>query len=311
VSILQLDCSDPVAVRDCTNLGDLTNVVGVFHLAGVLEDALVTNLTRSALTKVVAPKAAGALALLTRAETLGWDLDFWVNFSSSSSLLGYAGQSNYCAANSVLDHLAMFPSADARSPPMLTINWGPWGEAGMAAPGTKAYSQAIAEGDRPLSNTTALAHLGQALSAFESSQASGRQFLITDVDWSRSPWASSTVVPQCQPQSAPAQSVKSVSPGIRSDVQSMPDDNASAVAGMSPDVSTTTRTSIVDLLKQMVPTWNTKVTLPEAGLDSLDVVQIRNAVMKELHIKVPLSVFNKPNQTLGGLVDVLEKAASV
>jgi acyl carrier protein len=91
----------------------------------------------------------------------------------------------------------------------------------------------------------------------------------------------------------------------------MPDDNASAVAGMSPDVSTTTRTSIVDLLKQMVPTWNTKVTLPEAGLDSLDVVQIRNAVMKELHIKVPLSVFNKPNQTLGGLVDVLEKAASV
>lgn len=117
VSILQLDCSDPVAVRDCTNLGDLTNVVGVFHLAGVLEDALVTNLTRSALTKVVAPKAAGALALLTRAETLGWDLDFWVNFSSSSSLLGYAGQSNYCAVNSVLDHLAMFPSADARSPP--------------------------------------------------------------------------------------------------------------------------------------------------------------------------------------------------
>jgi acyl carrier protein len=70
----------------------------------------------------------------------------------------------------------------------------------------------------------------------------------------------------------------------------MPNDNASVAADMSPEVSTTKRTLIVVLLKQMVPTWNTttaKVTLP--GLDSLDVVQTRNAVMKELQIKVVVS----------------------
>ena len=53
----------------------------------------------------------------------------------------YAGQGNYCAANAVLDHLAAFPTPEDphSAVPMLTVNWGPWGEAGMAAPGTKAY----------------------------------------------------------------------------------------------------------------------------------------------------------------------------
>jgi hypothetical protein len=109
------------------------------------------------------------------------------------------------------------PFCGCTQPAMLTINWGPWGE--WRHPAQKHTPKQSRRETAPSAiPPTALAHLGQALSAFESSQASGRQFLITNVYWSRSPWASSTVIPQCQTQSAPSQSVKSLSPGIRSDV---------------------------------------------------------------------------------------------
>lgn len=53
----------------------------------------------------VIPKAQGALSLHNALQ--GVDLDFFVMTSSISALLGNTGQSNYSAANSVLDALAL------------------------------------------------------------------------------------------------------------------------------------------------------------------------------------------------------------
>lgn len=44
-----------------------------------------------------------------------------------------------------------------------------------------------------------------------------------------------------------------------------------------------------------------KKSLTQLGLDSLDVVQVRNAFQKEFKAQVPLSVFSKPNQSLQDL----------
>lgn len=57
----------------------------------------------------ITPKAKGALNFHNALQDL--DLDFFVMTSSISALLGNTGQSNYCAANSVLDALALQRSA--------------------------------------------------------------------------------------------------------------------------------------------------------------------------------------------------------
>jgi hypothetical protein len=57
----------------------------------------------------VVPKARGAVALHNALQDVnGLSLDFFVLTSSISALLGNTGQSNYSAANSVLDSLARF-----------------------------------------------------------------------------------------------------------------------------------------------------------------------------------------------------------
>jgi phthiocerol/phenolphthiocerol synthesis type-I polyketide synthase C len=102
---------------------------GVVHAAGVLDDATLLQMDQARLARVLAPKLQGSWNLhrLTHAQ----ELDFFVLFSSAAPLLGLPGQANYAAANAFLDALAHHRRA--RDLPALSINWGPWSEAGLAA----------------------------------------------------------------------------------------------------------------------------------------------------------------------------------
>ncbi|MFV1966601.1 MAG: SDR family NAD(P)-dependent oxidoreductase, partial [Pirellulaceae bacterium] len=102
---------------------------GVFHLAGVLDDGVLREQTRSRFDRVMAAKALGAWNL--HALTHGAPLDLFVLFSSAAALLGSPGQGNYAAANAFLDALAHHRRE--RGQPALSINWGSWEEVGMAA----------------------------------------------------------------------------------------------------------------------------------------------------------------------------------
>jgi acyl transferase domain-containing protein/pimeloyl-ACP methyl ester carboxylesterase/aryl carrier-like protein len=102
---------------------------GVIHAAGVLEDTLLLEQSREKLDRVLAPKALGAWNLHTL--TADRKLDFFVLFSSVASLLGTPGQGAYAAANAFLDGLAVMRRRAGL--PALSVNWGPWAEAGMAA----------------------------------------------------------------------------------------------------------------------------------------------------------------------------------
>ncbi|PRX51425.1 acyl transferase domain-containing protein [Prauserella shujinwangii] len=99
-------------------------LTAVLHLAGTLEDATVTSLSRDALQRVLRPKvdAAWHLHELTR----GMDLSAFVLFSSAVGVLGLPGQANYAAANTFLDALARRRRADGL--PGLSLAWGVWAE---------------------------------------------------------------------------------------------------------------------------------------------------------------------------------------
>ncbi|MBI4614804.1 MAG: alpha/beta fold hydrolase, partial [Planctomycetes bacterium] len=104
-------------------------LAGVVHAAGVIEDAFLAGQSPESLARVLAPKVEGAWNLDEATRDL--PLEFFVLFSSASSILGHAGQANYAAANSFLDALAH--DRRSRGLPALAIQWGPWAEAGMAA----------------------------------------------------------------------------------------------------------------------------------------------------------------------------------
>lgn len=103
-------------------------VRGVVHAAGVIRDGSLLQMDLAALREVFRPKISGGWLLH---EKLGRGLDFFVLFSSSTSVGGALGQGNYAAANAYLDGLAHYRRSLGE--PAISINWGPWHGAGMAA----------------------------------------------------------------------------------------------------------------------------------------------------------------------------------
>ncbi|WP_408993638.1 SDR family NAD(P)-dependent oxidoreductase [Streptomyces europaeiscabiei] len=102
-------------------------LTGVFHLAGTLDDGLITTQTPQRLTEVLAPKIDGALHLHTL--TTDHNLAAFVLFSSAAGILGGAGQSTYAAANTFLDALAEHRRAQGQV--ATSLSWGLWQQAGI------------------------------------------------------------------------------------------------------------------------------------------------------------------------------------
>ncbi|WP_067654380.1 type I polyketide synthase [Nocardia harenae] len=103
----------------------------VYHAAGVLADALVTDLDDTHLTRAITGKALGAQHL--HEATVGLPLDDFVLFSSLAGILGSPGQAAYAAANTVLDTIAVQRAAAGL--PAVSIAWGTWAGASLASAG--------------------------------------------------------------------------------------------------------------------------------------------------------------------------------
>jgi acyl transferase domain-containing protein/acyl carrier protein len=120
---------------------------GIIQAAGVLDDGILRQQNWERFAQVMAPKVKGTWHLHRLSQELS--LDFFVSFSSVASLLGSPGQGNYAAANAFLDAVAHYRTAAGL--PGLSINWGPWGEAGMAASlGERERARLAAQGLAPI-----------------------------------------------------------------------------------------------------------------------------------------------------------------
>ncbi|MDI2127659.1 type I polyketide synthase [Yinghuangia seranimata] len=127
VRTARADAADRGALAAALATSDVP-VAGVFHLAGVLENALLPDLTGEGVLRAFAGKASGAWHL--HELTADQPVELFVLFSSLAGLVGSPGQAAYAAANGVLDALAFH--RQARGLPAQSVAWGPWAEAGLA-----------------------------------------------------------------------------------------------------------------------------------------------------------------------------------
>ncbi|OBF54597.1 polyketide synthase [Mycobacterium sp. 852002-53434_SCH5985345] len=123
VSVIGCDVGDRDAVaRLLAQIPARFPLRGVFHAAGVLDDAVIASLTPQRIDTVLRSKVDGAWHLHELTREL--DLSAFVMFSSMAGIVGAPGQGNYAAANSFLDALAAYRHAHRL--PGLSIAWGMW-----------------------------------------------------------------------------------------------------------------------------------------------------------------------------------------
>jgi acyl transferase domain-containing protein/acyl carrier protein len=108
---------------------EMPQLRGVFHGAMVLDDGFLNTMDRTRFDRVLQPKVKGALNL--HAATEGITLDFFLSFSSISSVIGNAGQANYVAANSFLDGFAHWRRSQGLA--ATTVNLGVLAQVGVVA----------------------------------------------------------------------------------------------------------------------------------------------------------------------------------
>ncbi|QUR65921.1 type I polyketide synthase [Mycobacterium spongiae] len=154
------DVGDETQVAELLELirAELPPLAGVAHLAGVLDDALLPQQNPARFRTTLLPKALGAFHLhrLTKDD----DLEFFIMYSSASSVLGSPGQANYATANALLDGLVAYRKA--RGLPATSVNFGPWAKGGMAT-SHAAQANLGAQGLVPLEPTAALNALTEVL----------------------------------------------------------------------------------------------------------------------------------------------------
>jgi NADPH:quinone reductase-like Zn-dependent oxidoreductase/acyl carrier protein len=133
-------------------------LAGIVHAAMVLDDAPMAGLDESRIAAVLAPKVEGALHL--DQATRHAKLDYFVMYSSATTLIGNPGQASYVAANGFLEGLARRRRAE--NLPALAVAWGPIADAGVVARDRAAGSRlARRTGRAGMKARDALAHLGR------------------------------------------------------------------------------------------------------------------------------------------------------
>src|SRR5690606_25433064 len=149
---------------------------GVIHCAAVLDDGMLIKQTPARFAAVMGPKADGAWRLHVALSRAGLRPDFFVLYSSLSAVFGSAGQGNYVAANAFLDALALRRRVAGLA--ALSVNWGAWGEVGMAVRGDAA-ARAEAQGLASLSPRQGMQVLDLLL------REGSAQAAAAPIDWQR------------------------------------------------------------------------------------------------------------------------------
>jgi len=264
---------------------------GIVHAAMVIDDALIRDMDRGQLHQVLAPKILGALHLheLTRRRPL----DFFLLYSSATTIFGNPGQAAYVAANMALEALAA--ERRALGLPATCIAWGPIGDAGYLARNERVRDALVGRmGGHALSAETALGTLDRLLGASSANVA------LLDLDWN--------VLRRHLPAAgAPrfgelARMAESASPGreaggdLRLRLQALP------AAELISTLADIVRGEIAQILRIAPERIEATASLFDMGMDSLMAVELAASIERRLGIELSaLSLSDGP--TLERVVD--------
>jgi acyl transferase domain-containing protein/acyl carrier protein len=260
---------------------------GVIHAAMVLDDGLLTQLDQVRFKTVTAPKVMGAWNLHT--QTCTASLDFFVLFSSVTSLVGKPGQGNYAAANTFLDALAHYRRA--QNLPALTINWGALAEVGYLEQHREIGQYLEQQGMKAFTRGQAMTILAQLL------QHNPAQLGAFNVDWHK--WSNCTPQVATSPRFAhlideDGQDDRRVAPHRQ---------GASAILNMLRTVLPQERRLILEahigehVAKVLgfgvskLSEFDVQQSLHTLGMDSLMAVQLKNRIETDLGVVVPIAHF--------------------
>jgi acyl transferase domain-containing protein len=167
-------------IRQCLTEGQLP-LRGVFHAAGIVQNVLLAKQTPEQMREILAAKMVGGWLLHRLLADA--PLDLFVLFSSSSALLSSPMLASYSAANAFLDALAHHRRSLGK--PALSVNWGPWAAAGMAAR-LLAGEESKANPLKEIANGVGVLSTERALGALEQLLEDGAvQTGVMPMDWDR------------------------------------------------------------------------------------------------------------------------------
>ncbi|WP_179282643.1 type I polyketide synthase, partial [Streptosporangium subroseum] len=279
VRSLACDVADADAVTEALRDEPVTAVI---HAAGVLDDALLADLTPERLQTVFRAKVDAARNLA--AATKDQHLAAFVLYSSAAGVFGNAGQANYAAANAFLDAYAT--QLREQGVPATSLAWGLW-DAGMGETLTDADRDRMRRGGvLPLTAE-------QGLAAFDTALASGRP-LVAAMGVDTAALRTADFVPSLLAGLVPRRTAVAQGSPLAQRLAALPEhERARAVLALvSAQVTAVLGYASPDQL-------DPDRAFGELGFDSLTAVELRNRLAAATGLRLPSTlVFDYPNATL-------------
>jgi len=296
VMATKCDVSDEAALQRVFERvqAEMPPLCGVMHAAMVLDDGLLGNLDRERFVKVLQPKVAGANNLHRLTENL--KLDYFVLFSSVTTIFGNPGQANYVAANGYLEGLAHYRRS--KGLPALAVGFGPIADVGVVARNQKLQENLKnISGARGMKSKDALDLLGQALRRFRDDP---RQAFVTIVP-SEGTFALERLPVLSSPTYAGWMSKRSSSAETATlDLRSLLQEKD--LEEVRELVAAAAITQVARVLRAREDTIQRTRLLAEMGLDSLMALELGLNLEKTFGIEIPLTV-SAADLTIAKLAD--------
>jgi acyl transferase domain-containing protein len=254
------------------------DVGGVIHAAGILQFEALETQSQESLRAGLAAKVLGAWHL--HRKFVGQNLDCFIMCSSSSALLNSPLLGGYAAGNAFLDALAEHRKAQGMS--ALSVNWGTWGQVGMAS-GAQSRGELL-KGFGTIATARGLSALAELL------ESGSAHVAVMPVNWLE--------LTRAYPAFATDRFLEKLTRSTRADVPqraspgiSRQDYFALSQSERSPVLVQYLRVQAAYVLGVGADELDTTVPLSSLGFDSLMAVQLRNCIELDLGVSVPMIKF--------------------